>query len=240
MAFENFTTFTETDPNSHITVDSAAKVSYTLFGLTESGRLFVDKGLNHFSADFTHQFEVTWSSGAAASTVMWQYMLSSTIGTVVTLRASGTDDYIGFLCYNGDFFIEFLHNGTQYADSWAGPVVQGTLYFITIVRDDDGGANNTGRYTCYIRTGSHVGTLVDTLVVDAPVGGQDDFQYLYGVNGHGAASGGNSGNGFTQNLELNEGAYLISKIGAVAIETIAKVFGVAIATIRKIGGVTIQ
>jgi len=65
-AYENFTTYTETDPNSHITVTNSTHISADLYS-NETAYVYTEKGTNHFSGDFEHRVDVyldnvTWAS----------------------------------------------------------------------------------------------------------------------------------------------------------------------------------
>lgn len=206
MAYEDFTTYTEVDPGNDITVDSSTKVSWVdLQARDITAHLYKDKGIDYFSGDFTHKFEVQFSN-VANITQMAFWALANSVGDIEDWKSANEDAHM-FNIYddteNLDLYI--LENGATVYDRWAAPgPLASTTYFIEIVRDDDGGANNTGRLTAYIRTGSHTGTLQDTLVVDCSAGEQNDFRYLYAVQTRDTANPGGV-DGFTQNLDIGEG-----------------------------------
>ena len=58
MAIENFTTYTEVDPNAHIGV-AAAKLDIDGMTRDEEAYVYDDKGAAHFGATFEHDFDVT-------------------------------------------------------------------------------------------------------------------------------------------------------------------------------------
>ena len=164
MAYEDFTTYTEADEGNDITVDSATKVSWVdLYTRNETGYLYKDKGVSHFNSDFTHKFEIYFSKmNGLAFKAYW--MLSNQVGDVGAVDVDG--DAYTLLAYDSteNIYLRLFENGVPVSDLWATPGPQlDTLYFIEITRDRDGGANNTGRITAYIRTGSHSGALQDWL-----------------------------------------------------------------------------
>jgi hypothetical protein len=211
MAYEDFTTFTESDEGNDVTIDSATKVSWVnLYVNQQTAYLYKDKGVDHFSGDFTHKFELYFSELGYFHTLT-HWMLANIVGDLKELVDASED---GCCIYalndfwdNEDLKLAVVENGGQTVDTWAAPGPQlSTLYFIEIVRDDNGGANNTGRYTAYIRTGSHTGVLQDTLVVDSSAGEQNDFRYLYALATYDNADNWEVSDGYTQNLDIDAGA----------------------------------
>jgi len=239
MAYEDFTTYTEFDEGSAVTVDSATKVSWaSLKTRNETSYLYKDKGVNYFAGDFTHKFEIQFSPmGDIAWSNHW--MLSNTVGDTQDVMDASADAYALFSYDNTEaIYLRLFESGSMVDDSWAAPGPQSsTIYYIEIVRDDDGGANSTGRVTAYIRTGSHSGVLRDTLVVDCSVGEQNNFRYIYGL----ATSDKNDfeeglATGFTQNLDIGEAVGWTGKISGVS--SPAKVCGVAAANITSVMGIS--
>lgn len=238
MAYEDFTTYTEFDEGGDITVDSATKVSWvSLKSIQDTGYLYKDKGVNHFSADFTHKFEIQFSN-VGTVTVLYQWMLANAIGDWRDLYVAGEDFYAFNLYYGAENLRLMVVEGGVIVDNdvWPSPGPQDlTTYFIEIVRDDDGGANNTGRLTSYIRTGSHAGALQDTLVVDCSAGEQNDYRYIYAVATDDTDSSSSSIDGFTQNLDIGEApAGWTGKIAGIT--NPAKINGVAVANIASVMG----
>lgn len=240
MAYEDFTTYTEFDESAKITVDSAVKVSWVALETKYyTGYLYKDKGAAYFSGDFTHKFEIQFSSmGDYAHLNYW--MLSNVIGDYIAAYVADEDFYTLFSYDDTEsIYLRIVEGGVvQGDDAWATPGPQAsTIYFIEIVRDDDGGANNTGRLTAYIRTGSHTGVLQDTLVADCSVGEQNDFRYVYGMattDGNNVAHG--LATGYTQNLDIGEAppAGWTGKINTIT--NPAKINGIAVANIAKVVG----
>ena len=240
MSYEDFTTYTEFDEGNDVTVDSATKVSWVdLLTRIHTAYLYKDKGVNHFSGDFVHKFEIFFSAvGSTQMPVHW--MLANSVGDLGDIIAANEDAHTLFVYTDTEnIYLRIFENGSiADDDKWAPPGPQAsTLYFIEVVRDDDGGANSTGRLTAYIRTGSHTGVLQDTLVADCSAGEQNDFRYLYAVATNETGGLALTADGFTQNLDIGEvAAGWTGKINGVT--NPAKIMGVAVANISKVIGVS--
>lgn len=230
--YEDFTSYTEVDEGNDVTVDSATKVSWAaLYSRAETAYLYKDKGAAHFDGDFTHKFE-TYTSELKNTSLNVHWMLANIIGDSASVIV-GNEDALQLFVYSAQFngisgfYLRIYEGGTPITDIWAGGSLS-VLYFIEIVRDDDGGANNTGRITAYIRTGSHSGALQDTLVVDCSVGEQNDFRYMYGMatqdDGAGVVSG-----GYTQNLDVGE----VETLSANDISNLSQVTAPLLTVIRQ-------
>jgi len=62
MAYEDFTSYTESDPNSCITVTSSKVSVASAQKKYDQTYVYDDKGLDHFGATFTHEYKDTWSN----------------------------------------------------------------------------------------------------------------------------------------------------------------------------------
>jgi hypothetical protein len=63
MASENFTTYTEVDPNTDITL-TASQCSFDTLLIEADAWVYSDKGVNHFDGDFEHLIDVQATSQA--------------------------------------------------------------------------------------------------------------------------------------------------------------------------------
>ncbi len=206
MAIENFTTYTEVDPNSKITVASS-KVSWDDLSRNEEAYVYKDKGYDFFDKDFTHKLKVQFSdygSGSSCRANHWAVadVLDDEYGWI-----TGFSSAVNLLEYNNDYriYLQIIDVGAPTSDGWTGAEPSVT-YYITITRDRDGGVNNRGRYTAYICTNGYYGeggNLEDTLQVDSQSLEPDpvDYQYIFACNTY------NDGNpmtidGFTEDLDL--------------------------------------
>lgn len=205
MAYEDFTAYTEVDEGDNITI-IANSIYWDTPTRNLTGYIYKDKGIDHFDGDFTHKFRI-YFAGLWNAALACHWMLSNTIGDQYALSTGSADGYTFYSYDNTErLYLRIWEDGIFTEDIWPAHGPQpGTWYYIEIVRDDDGGANNTGRLTSYIRTGSHTGALQDTLVVDSSAGEQNDFRYIYGMATYndGIASPGWH-QGYTQNLDLGE------------------------------------
>ena len=211
MATEDFTTYTEVDPGSDITI-TEDRVSWDLVPNPVVGYVYDDKGAGHFDGDFEHRFKLYMSSTNTdyySLTCAWG--LSTSIGNYkawlddssdaasVRVRRTATLDY----------YIQFylVEAGSSTGDVWDGPAGD-TTYYCTVDRDDDGGANSTGLYTLYVCTGNYYGetgaTLQDTMTNVSSSGEQNDFRYVYGQHGYGYNESYYESTGWLEDLDLQE------------------------------------
>ncbi len=209
MANEDFTTYTEVDPEADIS-KTASTTSLTSISESANSYVYKDFGVNHFSGDLIHEFEFQTSNEVGATWAGTFYALENFLGTGPGSVSNGGDAFRFFKNGNEALYIYLQENGSISSDNTIA-LAQAVTYFITVVRNDSGGANNTGLYTVYIRTGSHTGTLVDTLTVTSAAGEQNDFRYMYSYQRI-QASGSDTSDGFIQNLNLNEA---VAVFGAV-------------------------
>jgi hypothetical protein len=241
MESEDFTIYTEVDPNSRVT-KAATIINFTNIQRDETAYVAFDYSAGHFGGDFTHQVEALISTVATTNGLAFVWGLANQLNDLRNINVdAGDKDNQAVFWTNASVKRFALRVGEDGAvtDDLSAPVSANTNYYLTIIRDDDGGANGTGQLTVFIRTGSHTGTLIDTLTVDCKAGEQNDFRFIYGFSSHnnGATS---ALSGYVQNLNINEAAaYLISKINGIPIENIARISGIDIENIAKIGGIAI-
>jgi hypothetical protein len=181
--------WTEVDNDGVITV-GASQISASGMPMNAENVVYRDMGANYFDGDFTHQLEHN-ANGAFGprnpdnESFIWaltqNYNAGSGLADYPGLGESMVALHWNFAGTPNKLEIRIYENGS-YADSYMSVILSKTLdYFITIERDDDGGANGTGRYTVTIRTGSHAGTVIDTISADSSVGEQNDFRYVFAL-----------------------------------------------------------
>jgi len=170
MGYEDFTTYTEVDPNAHIS-KTANHIDHDCYD-NEDAYVYADKGVNHFG-NFAHLIEITsdflqgdvrGGTWALANDLDDLRGLLLANKTVITL----TCDYIAGVGYQLRLY-EF-YNGTAYYDDWTGPAAA-TKYYLTLEKAGTA-------LTCKIRTGSHTGTLQDTLTLTLHA--NHTFRYVFG------------------------------------------------------------
>ena len=177
--------------------DPGVKMSYTGTELTlttletrnSNSWVMQDYDADYFSADLDHRFKMNISSlEAFAFAIPW--MLCDIPADTWYITDSTSTDGVEFQVYDGDpgdAFIKIIENGAVAgSDSFVNGIDADTDYFITVRRDDDAGANNTGQWTCYICTVNFFGeagsVTEDTLTADCSAGEQNDYRYLSACN----------------------------------------------------------
>lgn len=197
---QDLSTYTEVDPNSKLVV-TASKVDFQGMERNVDTYVYKDMGVAHFDGDFEHLLESLTDSFSTTSAFASHWMLANDI-----------DDYWGlfsadksFFTLNRDdtgvastFYLIEQDTTTQYFDSYIGAT--GTLYYLTIERDESVGTYGT--LYCYIYSNSDRTVLVDTLSITLHTS-KKDFRYHYAANSL------NDANalpyyGYTQNHDLQE------------------------------------
>ena len=162
---EDFTTYTETDPDSEITV-TADRI--TLVGFDEGTDAYVYKEGKNFDGDFEHLLQVYLDSASDdyAEANVWAVM--NEVGTWEDIEAASGDGLCAYAMIRGAgdtrLYLGELDGGTEYLDNIA-TLNADTLYFLEIERDEAVG--DYGTAYIYICTGNYWddgGTQVDTLV----------------------------------------------------------------------------
>jgi hypothetical protein len=199
---EDFTEYTEEDPNTRITVDLNT-ITFTGIDRQETAYVYKDKGIDHFNEDFEILFE-------AQVGVITSYGI---VGTVYLANMVGTDKQIdnanesaiGHRLVHNNGVAGYRHQliewdaGTFYSD--IGTIAQNTTYYHKFVRDESVGANGTA-YD-YIYSDSDMTNLVDTLSVALHTA-KRDFRYIYGLIGLGDSVNSYKITGFIEDLDLQE------------------------------------
>lgn len=197
-AFEDFTTYTEVDPNTKIAVTST-RVTWTAMSSADSARVYKDMGAAHFDASFTHLWELSLDGATTDGTGGYGWAVANVSNlagpgsTVDHLRVRISDEGSLWLLT----WEMFSTTATQDFDSGMS---YNTVYYCKTVRDEAVGT--FGTLYNYVYSDSGRTTLINTETVT--LHGNVDFQYLYAMTGQG--SGVNSMQGFVQNFDLQEAA----------------------------------
>jgi len=198
MPYEDFLTYDETDQNNNVTV-SSSKISWEDMRRSDLTHVSDSKGAAYFDGDFEHKFECQFSDINYAPIVGF-WALANVQLAMKPIQDAG-EDAAHFYQFEDSLVIQVTENGTPGdSESWQG--AESTTYYITLSRNDDGGANSTGQYIAEIRTDSHTGTLQTTLTCDCAAGEQNDFEFIFGLMNSGSTGVLNTSDGFTQNLDL--------------------------------------
>jgi hypothetical protein len=209
-ATEDFTTYTHQD-TTELTI-TATKVSWDELDRDADVWCYADKGAAHFAGDFTHTLDVQLIDMDATS-IAYNWVLSNAVDDWTGLDAAtgeAADAYGLRSYYDGSIrtlTLRMIQDSAVTSDTSVA-LADSTTYYLTITRDDDGGANGTGQLTCEIHTGAlHPGGAhVDLLSLDSSAGEQNDFRYIFACNCHNSGGSNIPCDGYTENLDLNEAA----------------------------------
>jgi len=175
---ENYTTYTEVDPNNKISV---SPTSITFSGLQRNVDAYVykDFGTDYFSGDFTHLIDISITGPSSEIGSCEPWMLANGVDDEKGLR-DASQNYI--FCQlsgggSGTLILRERYNGTFY-DHTYGFLNLSTTYYLKIVRDEAVGTYGT--LYCYIYTDVNRTSLLTTLSVTLHA--KLDFRYLYGLN----------------------------------------------------------
>lgn len=174
--YEDFTTFSETDPNSHLSV-AANKVTFTNLARDETAYVVYDYGDGYFDGDFVQEisFKVdseSIGSGGMSILVPWKMTKDSPIDGRPGLK-------IQVFVWASDFQIS-LYEIYGEAPNYAEDYYNGSLtdkhkqFWLTIKRDESVGTY--GRITVDIYDDAARLSLVDTLQIDLHE--KIDFRYV--------------------------------------------------------------
>lgn len=171
------TDWTETDPNSHITVNSEFNISFSGLGKDETAYVYRDMGTGYFDDDFTHTFDFQITdANASADVCVW--MVSNTLGDFYTLKEAN-EETIVVKIYNNDYRINIResHNGTVYGSTiYYGS--QNTRYYATVSLDKDG--STYGRVTLTLYSDYNRSTQVSSEYID--LHSSESYRYVYAVS----------------------------------------------------------
>ncbi len=199
----------ETDPGGNVTV-AAGQVSWTGLPMNVDAYVYKDYGTGYFAGDFAHQYQMRLTSLSADDTSVVFYMLANFVDSWNHHFTTGleTDDAIFvYVARTGgaySLYLRLIQDGNL--SGWSVAVSAATTYYVTITRDDDGGANATGRVTAEVHTGDYHpnGVHVGTGYLDCAVGEQNDFRYAYALGTTHIGTTPTSV-GFTQSMDLGAG-----------------------------------
>jgi len=207
MAYENFTTYsTGGDEIARFTI-TENKNNVDTLDRDDDAWLYDDKGAGHFSGDFTHLLEVTPTGRSGTWSHCGVWVLANAIGDSKDLDDASEDFLELVVRHDGTNYVLDLNvweNGSTLGPERSSALTLDTKYYLTIARDDDAGDNSKGELVVTIRTGSHSGSVVDTLT-ESGLTEQNDFQYIYAGQSRNTGSNGNKISCDIENLDLQEG-----------------------------------
>ncbi len=196
---EDFTTYTEVDPNNRITVVSS-KITLSGVSNEEDGFVYKDMGSAFFDGDFSFFFEVESMNGTGGIVIAsitnvvgeWQGIYSAGgagVGVEATQGGPSGEGFFKLQLREMNSGILTVHNST--------PLLTGFTYFVIFTRNESVGS--FGEIKAFIYSDSSRQTLVDELTV--ALAERVDFRYVYGVQTHNFSHSGTFF-GFIQNFFL--------------------------------------
>jgi hypothetical protein len=203
MTLEDFTSYTEVDPNSHIT-KTANHIDAKLYR-NEDAYVYKDNGVNHFGSSFTHLIGTKpvahYDNGECG---IWA--VAQGIGSIDSADA-GNELTVYWYYHNTYHYVLYIHeryNSVSY-ETRTGVVdqfVAGTWYYLKIVKSGTS-------FTLYIYSDSARTNLITSisLTLHADI----SYQYCYGCLSW------NSGNAYwlqayIDNLDLQEGGAILKEV----------------------------
>lgn len=198
MAVEDFSTYTELDDNSRITV-TPSRVTFESLTMGEDAWVYSDKGADSFNGDFTHLLTVMMTAGNKLDARAYIWCLTNIVDDTRGIdNANGS--FLGLMFYRDTTFYTIVlrecHNGTLYGDTYT--ISLDTPYYLKIVRDESVGTYGT--LYCYIYSDSARTTLLHTL--DLLLYAKRDFRYIFAVNTTNVSNASYTASGYSENLDL--------------------------------------
>lgn len=196
MALEDFTTYTEVDPDTCLTVTANKIAAVDLDGDFDT-YVYADKGASHFGATFDHDFKFTTGAHSAqAWAIVWA--VSNSVDDALNWYSDQDEALVCWLGVDADRII-LWNMEDRSSDYWdLGSDWAGIPYYLS--------ANRTSETTMSIRIYSDSGrtTLIDTISVSVTSGRR--YRYVFGLNSRNAGTGGKNCTLDVEDLDLQEGA----------------------------------
>lgn len=192
---EDFTTYTEIDPNSHIT-KNAAHIDFYAYG-GEDAYVYKDAGVDHFGTSWEHKIDVKAIAGVAAiECQVWT--LANLVDDIYGIQLAGGDALTVILYLTGAtyyIYIKEYRAGNAYTIGYG--ITVNTPYYLTLKRDGTA-------FTCKIYSNSARTTLLTTLSLTLHAG-QPSHRYVYASQTNSYYTSGKRLDCDIDNLDLQEG-----------------------------------
>ena len=168
--YEDWTGYTEVDPNSHITV--AANTITADLDLGETAYVYYDFGSSVISGDFEYRVKVNINSGDG---IVVFAGVSDTATDLFSLQSGGGHEICVRGYGDGTNYVIYLSSSYGVYEGVDGMVVSpGTDYYLKVVRDESVGTYGTAY--CYVYSDSNYSVLLDTLTLTLT--GNYDYRYI--------------------------------------------------------------
>lgn len=130
--YEDFTVYTEVDPNTHIAVVNASYINFTAY-MNEDAYVYTDGGSNHFSGAFEHNLDInmqTKSASFSARATLWA--LTNNVDDLSNINGDFLCMYIYNASYASSLYILEHYDGSSYTNNTA--INMTTWYYLIIDR----------------------------------------------------------------------------------------------------------
>lgn len=200
MAIENFTTYVEEDPDSHITVISN-QVTIDHVDRAEEAYVYKDKDPDHFDGDFEHLFEVRLTDDNSGYHAFWA--LTNDIDDLYELEV-GSKNHLHFKAYkdgaNTRMKIWEIDGANAYSTG-ATFGAAGTIYYIKIKRDEAVG--DYGTLYLYVYSDAERTDLLGTYSLTLH-SSKKDYRYIFAFCAYNDNQPTYWSSGYTKDLDLQE------------------------------------
>lgn len=136
MPVEDFTGYTEVDPNSHIGLVGTNHIDFAAY-MNEDAYLYKDKDVDHFGTSWEHKIDVKLVS-AASLALGYVWALANLVDDFNGIDTAGGSELAVRLYYSGTtkrLYLTELYLGTIYDSTPYSSVVYDTPYYLLIKRD---------------------------------------------------------------------------------------------------------
>lgn len=162
---EDFTTYTEVDPNNHVTINNSTQLNFTAW-VNEDAYVYKDSEIDSHYVDFSHKVDLlhgTENHGVAELGGFWA--LTNDINDLKGLETGGKNFLAAYIKENGgayDLYIQERYGGASHTDFYSGIAIS-TWYYLLIER-------SSTTFTCKIYSSDALraagGTAdIDTLAI---------------------------------------------------------------------------
>jgi len=171
--YEDFTTYTELDPNNHIDLVGTNHIDFDAY-MNEDAYLYKDKGTDFFS-NFEHKIDIKLISASASYAFNYPWCVANAIGAIYP-DLGGSTNLLNLQIYKSPGSPGVCLTEYYGASSWVDCSIAlsfGTWYYLTIKKVGTA-------LTCKIYSDSVRTTLLDTLSLTLHA--DIKYRYIYAAN----------------------------------------------------------
>ncbi len=197
---EDFTTYTEVDPNGRITV-TAARVTWASLSRNEDAYVYYDKGAGYYSGDFTMYFtHRTTAETASGTRTVGCWAVTNTVDDLAAIVAAN-GDYLAIRCgktLGGAYTLRMTEcdGGAEYTGGDV-TISLNTDYYLKVKRDEAVGTYGTIYMEIY--TDAARALLLSTTSIALHTS-KKDYRYLFPVITSNSGDAGIIHSGYTDSL----------------------------------------